>query len=239
MSEGRIKLARWSITRQRIPPKLSDFANAATCRHTRNMRRVCGYKECYHVPLYALIFAVLLCTFLLNFALPIACNTSLTAFMMPTKRSRRTKNWSMYPSLHRDVADLLEGDDIIFEYHHRDDEDNCISEYDTSIMGEFICRNSRCKLEAWPSKQIAITIREYSGQRYNARVYHQSCRRCRKPSKPDLDNSYAERVAYRIKKWCGVEMEAPPFNGHSDGPHRSDLCEGCKQGHCSRMVARF
>lgn len=27
-------------------------------------------------------------------------------------------------------------------------------------------------------------------------------------------------------------MDVPPFLGQSEGPHRSDLCEGCKQGHC-------
>jgi hypothetical protein len=39
-------------------------------------------------------------------------------------------------------------------------------------------------------------------------------------SKPILDDSYVERVAYRLKKWCGVELERPEF------------CEGCKAGHC-------
>jgi hypothetical protein len=111
----------------------------------------------------------------------------------------------------------------------------CMNDYDTNIMGRFTCRNRACPARVWTSKQIAITIRRYSDNRYNARVYHQSCKSCGTPSKPELDRSYAERVAYRIKKWCGVQMDAPPFSGRSDGPHRSDLCEGCKQGHCSRM----
>ena len=52
-------------------------------------------------------------------------------------------------------------------------------------------------------------------------------------SRPILDDSYAERVAYRLKKWCGVELERPEFSGQSKGPHEKKFCEGCKAGHCS------
>lgn len=51
-------------------------------------------------------------------------------------------------------------------------------------------------------------------------------------SSPILDDSYAERVAYRLKKWCGVELERPKFSGQSKGPHEEEFCEGCKAGHC-------
>ena len=48
-----------------------------------------------------------------------------------------------------------------------------------------------------------------------------------------LDNEcYAERVTYWLKKWNGIEVERPSFSGQSRGPHDSELCEGCKVGHC-------
>jgi hypothetical protein len=80
--------------------------------------------------------------------------------------------------------------------------------------------------------RIAITIRMYRGERYNTRVYHQRCKACNSLSRPILDDSYAKRVAYRLKKWCGVELERPEFSGQSKGPHEAKFCEGCKAGHC-------
>lgn len=49
--------------------------------------------------------------------------------------------------------------------------------------------------------------------------------------------NFSERVSYRIKKWSGVEMERRPFSRDLDNkrPHESDLCEGCKHGHCIVM----
>ncbi len=150
----------------------------------------------------------------------------------PTNKPKPTKKWSMYPSLHNDVLDLLREHDLFFQFYDEDDGKNCVNSYDTNIMGRFTCRNRSCPARVWTSKQVAITIREYSDERYNARVYYQSCKSCETPVEPELDHSYVQRVAYRIKKWCGVQMDVPPFSGQSEGPHRSDLCEGCKQGHC-------
>jgi hypothetical protein len=73
----------------------------------------------------------------------------------------------------------------------------------------------------------------YGGERYNARVYHQRCMVCNFLSRLILDDSYAERVAYRLKKWCRVELELPEFSGESKGPHAKEFCEDCKAGHCS------
>lgn len=161
-----------------------------------------------------------------------------TVLAMPPKNQKPIQKWSMYPSLHNNVSDLLHEDSLFFSFYEKDDDTSCLNDYDTFIMGRFTCRNRACPT-VWTSKQIAITIRRYSHERYNARVYHQSCKHCRTTSEPQLDHSYAERVAYRLKKWCGVEMEALPFSGRADGPHRSDLCEGCKMGHCSKLVLGF
>lgn len=140
--------------------------------------------------------------------------------------------------MHDDVSRLLEVEELHFEFHDLDEDSNSIRTHDTNIMGRFLCRNRKCKSIGWPSMRVAITIRMYPGERYNARVYHQRCKSCNSLSKPTLDDSYTERVAYRLKKWSGVEMERPQFSGESRGPHEEKFCEGCKAGHCgeSRQI---
>lgn len=154
---------------------------------------------------------------------------------MPGKKTKPTakpsKPWSLYPSHHHAVSALLEQHNLFFNFHEGDDSD-CEEEYDTNIMGRFVCYNRSCPTHGWSSKLIATTIRTYPGAEYNARVYHQRCKACSKLSKPKLDDSYAERVAYRLKKWCGVQVERQQHSGQSRAPHKSHLCEGCKHGHC-------
>ena len=144
----------------------------------------------------------------------------------------------MYPALHDKVSRAIEDDQLSFTFHKVDDASGCVNEYDTNIMGRFVCHNAGCDLSGWSSKMIAITIRMYPNDRYNARVYYQRCKGCNCLSRPFLDKSYTERVAYRLKKWSGVEMELPPYDGESRGPHHSNLCEGCRNGHCSELSRR-
>ncbi|KAF7860686.1 hypothetical protein EAF04_008204 [Stromatinia cepivora] len=156
---------------------------------------------------------------------------------MPSQRSKTSKSWSMYPLLHDSVSRLLEENNLHFDFHDIDDATSCTKEYDANIMGRFICRNRACNSSGWSSKRIAITIRMYPGAKYNGRVYHQRCKSCNSLSQPLLDDSYAERVAYRIKKWRGIQMYLPKYSGRSKGPHNTNLCEGCKAGHCSALDA--
>lgn len=153
--------------------------------------------------------------------------------VMSPRRPRVSKAWSMYPEIHDNVSSLLEDDGLFFDFQKVDDSVSSIMDYDTHIMGRFNCHNDKCFSNGWSSKKIAITIRMYSGNKYNARVYHQSCKGCNWISRPELDDSYAERIAYRLKKWCGIVVEPPPHSGQSSGPHQRALCEGCKSGHCS------
>ena len=144
------------------------------------------------------------------------------------------KPWSMFPSLHEDVSRLLEAEGFHYTFHSNVTETNAIQSFDTNIMGKFKCRNQSCRNRVWTSMKIAITIRHYSGERYNARVYHQRCKECQIPSKPNVDGSYAERIAYRLLKWRGVK-QLPPVNlGRSKAPHQESLCEGCRAGHCGQ-----
>ena len=155
---------------------------------------------------------------------------------MPRKAGYQAKKWSMQPALHDSVATLLDADGLSFDFHCNDEDLGVVREYDSNIMGRFICNNRNCTTGGWSSKMIAITIRMYPNNEYNARVYHQRCRSCTRVGRPRLDGSYAERVAYRLKKWSGVKVETPLYSGESKGPHESKLCEGCKNGHCSQRM---
>ncbi|RAL11842.1 3CxxC-type zinc finger protein, partial [Aspergillus homomorphus CBS 101889] len=152
---------------------------------------------------------------------------------MPRKGGKAAKLWSLHPKLHDDVARLLDEEGLQLDFFDVDDEDTNIEERDTNVMGRFVCRNRGCCSSGWSSKKIAITIRMYSQQRYNARVYHQRCRNCRAVGRLILDSEcYAERVTYWLKKWNGLEVQRPNSSGQSKGPHDSELCEGCRVGHC-------
>ncbi|KAM0339576.1 hypothetical protein ACHAPU_010876 [Fusarium lateritium] len=153
---------------------------------------------------------------------------------MPRKRTNEGPLWSMHPDLHDEVADKLEEVQLEYSFNTNDDDLSKVELYNTNIMGKFACNNGKCKKNGWSSKQIAITIREYSRDRYNARVYHQRCKQCKSLGQLSINQeSYIDRVSYRIKKWNGVEMERPVYSGTSNGPHEAALCEGCKNGQCS------
>lgn len=154
---------------------------------------------------------------------------------MPSLLSDSEKKWSLYPSLHSKVSRLLQEHLLCYSFYKADDPNSCVQAYDTAITGFFKCHNEECESSGWTSKSVSITIRQYPGRKYNARVYHQHCENCKSISRPFLNKTYAERVAYRIKRWEGIEMDLPPYSGRSKGPHQSSLCEGCKDGHCKEL----
>lgn len=151
---------------------------------------------------------------------------------MPPKGRKPAARWSLHPKFHDDVAALLYEEGLDLDFLDVDDGESNIRSRDTNIMGRFICRNRRCHSGGWSSKKIAVTIRMYPGQQYNARVYHQRCKICNSVGRPVLDGSYVERVCYWIKRWNGIEVERPLSSGQSRGPHDRDRCEGCRAGHC-------
>lgn len=149
-----------------------------------------------------------------------------------TKPKRKPKSWSIFPSLHDDVAILLEDCGLDFAFHNIDEE-VCKKEWDTNVMGRFSCHNPKCTTKAWSSKLIAMTIRLYGRKKYNARVYYQRCQECDWLAKPRLNESYAERIVHRLKVWSGIKVETPRHRKKGKGPHLEDLCEGCKAGRCA------
>jgi hypothetical protein len=158
---------------------------------------------------------------------------------MPRGKNRKhqplIQSWSLQPSHHDAVLNLLEEHDLFLNFHENDDDDddhNCEEEFDTFVMGKFDCLNPACRAPRWSSRKIAIIIRMYYGAEYNARVDHQRCKACKWNTEPTLNDPYAERAAYRLKKWRGVRMKPPQYSGQSKAPHRTKLCEGCRYGHC-------
>jgi len=152
------------------------------------------------------------------------------------KQEIETREFFTFPELHHSVAEAvaLETSTVWFnesqssKRHHR--------EHSTQVIGRFLCNNSACKNQLWGSKIVAIWIKEHAHSSYSAVVYNQRCRSCDCLGDLRLDKDcYVERVAYRLKKWAGVEMDQPPFERKKGPPHESRLCEGCKRGICPQV----
>jgi hypothetical protein len=147
---------------------------------------------------------------------------------------QETREFFTFPALHPNVAAAVspEISSAWFNSAADDDDDTFDEDYNTHVMGKFICTKKTCK-KRWGSKKVAIEIRGYANNGYSAVVYNQNCKACGKPGTFELDiPSYVERVAYRLKKWAGVDMERPPFKAALGPPHESAFCEGCKRGKC-------
>ncbi|KAI1157873.1 zinc-binding domain-containing protein [Nemania serpens] len=138
----------------------------------------------------------------------------------------------MFPALHPRVLQEISGeiDDVWFEKENSDHTSNM---KDTRIMGRFRCNTARCSNGSWASKTVAIVIRGYPRNGYNAVVFNQRCESCNALGTMTLDEeSYVERIAYRLRVWAGVWVKTPPFDEKGGPPHIKALCEGCKHGYC-------
>lgn len=136
----------------------------------------------------------------------------------------------MYPEYHGRIVNEVQN----MVFCNTITESYCTKEYDSNITGTFECNNNKCNGSRWSSKKISITIRMYENDMYNAEVYNQRCKVCGCLGIPQIDvDCYVERVTYRLKKWLGYDVTPPIWNGSTGKPHKSELCEGCKAGHCS------
>lgn len=150
---------------------------------------------------------------------------------------KKKKNTSFtFPELHEDVENAI-SHNLGVKWVDRGPYDrNAHQIYSTHVMGRFQCTNRSCKTDGWTSKKVAILIRGYASNGYNAVVFNQRCQNCNALGALTLDEkSYVERVAYRIQKWAGVEVEQPHYVPKQGLPHRQELCEGCKRGFCRQM----
>ena len=152
-----------------------------------------------------------------------------------TTQTIQTRPFFMFPLLHEDVSNAVSDTISSAWFNKKGTDRDSTNEYSTHVMGSFKCSNNRCSSNGWGSKKVAIVIRRYPRNGYNALVFNQRCRFCNALGHLTLDkNSYVERVAYRLKRWAGVPMEQENNNLKKGPPHESKLCEGCRRGYCQR-----
>ena len=146
-----------------------------------------------------------------------------------------TRTSFTFPLLHQDVVNAVSNKIASTWFHKNDSDRDSNNEYPTHVMGKFKCNNDSCSTEGWASKKVAILIRGYPMNGYNAVVFNQRCKSCNQLGTMIIDEkSYVDRVAYRLKKWAGVPME-PQYYARKGGlPHESNFCEGCKKGICGK-----
>ncbi|GKT51695.1 uncharacterized protein ColSpa_11876 [Colletotrichum spaethianum] len=153
----------------------------------------------------------------------------------PVKPKATTRTSFKYPCLHKDVSKAVSDDLPSTWFNNKGTKESSINEYLTKVKGRFECINPNCSNTAWTSKTVAIVIRGYRKNGYDAVVFNQRCISCKELGIFTLDKqSYVERIAYRLKRWAGVETEQPVYAGKDGPPHQVDLCEGCKRGYCQK-----
>ena len=158
--------------------------------------------------------------------------------MMAKKKSGNGNNFPkisyMFQSLHEAVYNDVFDDVGATRFHKTNSDIKSNNVWSSNIMGKFECPNSKCETSRWTSKHVAIKIRGYPNNAYNAVVFNQRCQSCNNLGNMIVDeDSYVERVGYRLRRWAGVEVERPVYGMRRDRPpHRRDLCEGCKAGCC-------
>ena len=145
----------------------------------------------------------------------------------------------MYPDLHDEVSQRLEVKGLSVAFYEEGQPEDSIRDYDTNITGVFTCPKQSCRNERWESGIVAISIQLFKDGLYNALVWHQRCQNCKSIGKLELNvQAYTDRVAYRLGKWLGLKAPFPPFSPYVDtSPHKEELCEGCKNGHCLHSKA--
>jgi hypothetical protein len=158
--------------------------------------------------------------------------------MARKKHSRgnmETRTSFMFESLHGRVVDAVSNEIPTIWFKRQDTSNGSIEEYPTHVMGRFGCKNKECPQKGWGSKKIAILIRGFPNNGYNAVVFNQRCRSCNGLGSLVLDeDSYVDRVAYRVRKWAGVPTGRQHYGESRGPPHESSLCEGCQRGFCQR-----
>ena len=152
-----------------------------------------------------------------------------------SKPKRETKTSFMFPLLHQNVSDAVSDEIQSTWFNEKGSDKHCNNKYSTNVMGKFKCNNNSCSNRGWASKKVAILIRGYPKNGYDAVIFNQRCQSCNRLGAFTLDeNSYVERIAYRLKKWAGVWMEEQRYSEKVGPPHKRELCEGCKGGYCQQ-----
>lgn len=133
----------------------------------------------------------------------------------------------------RIFADIRQ--DIPNLWHNHRGTGRWIEGHSTHVMGTFRCVTKRWRNRRWTSGHVAIHIRGYENNGYDAVVFNQRCDNCKQLGIFTLDDdTYVQRIVYRVKKWAGLDPGHAPYDDKHGPPHRKDLCEGCKAGYCTK-----
>jgi hypothetical protein len=156
---------------------------------------------------------------------------------LKTKQTPTTTE--MFPSLHKEIENALSSEGTTIKpkpWFNRAETDKArIQQHETYIMGKFRCYNPVCQQNGWGSKKIFTLIQRFPNSGYNAIVFKQSCRACKKVGKMSIDEqAYIERVTFRLKRWAGITMVEEDHERKPGPPHDEDHCEACKRGFCQR-----
>ncbi|TLS22190.1 uncharacterized protein PpBr36_09675 [Pyricularia pennisetigena] len=110
------------------------------------------------------------------------------------RQQKRVTTSLMFPLLHSQIIDAV-GKDICPAWENNAQQDGqCTNDYDTNVSGRFRCSNRAC-FKVWGSGLVAIRIMAFDGNRYNAIVYNQHCKKCNSLGIMKLDEArYVERV---------------------------------------------
>ncbi|KAF2019094.1 hypothetical protein BU24DRAFT_418695, partial [Aaosphaeria arxii CBS 175.79] len=129
----------------------------------------------------------------------------------------------MFLGLHADIADEVTGLIPSVWFNPQDSDAGCRRKYSTHVMGKFFCHSRSCQTKCWGSKKVAILIRGYDDHGYNAVVYGQRCKECDRLGRMVLDeDSYVDRVTYRIMRWAGVGEIRDYVGGREGPPHETE-----------------
>lgn len=145
-----------------------------------------------------------------------------------------------FPSLHDKVLKALSGAiDPVPSFQASGPKRGTLNTYSTHVMATFRCHNQSCDRKGWDSKKVNIVISGYPNNGYKAVVFNQRCKACEKLGAMRMDDeSYVERVAYRLKRWANIEVARPVYTERKGPEHESELCEGCKRGYCMQSKQR-
>lgn len=143
--------------------------------------------------------------------------------------------YSLYPELHSRVIDNIDKRMENIKFRTKDHNLGCESKT-TNLVGNFRCSNPKCN-KKWSSGVVATVVRLYNNNTYNAKVYHQRCKRCEWRSRPVLDDSYEERVCRNLQIMQGIfSPRIVQRRDKATAPHDENRCEGCKDGVCLRRA---
>lgn len=163
---------------------------------------------------------------------------ALISKMVRKKHSKpkgETRTSFTFPSLHQNVVKAVAEARISTWYCENNLNKAYDNQYTTHVMGKFRCTNSSCSTTGWGSRKVTILIQGFAGNGYSAEVFNQRCKSCNQLGTFTLDEqSYVDRVAYRVQKWAGVRIKAQYQSSQGGIPHEREFCEGCKRGLCQQ-----